>query len=72
MQFSAFANAYLHILDPVNPSATEVRKIEAQMAGVPVGSHVYIGKKQYTVSRVWLALDDEDGEDGVHLQLAPI
>ncbi len=43
MQFSAFSSAYLHILDPVNPAATEVRKIEAQMAGVPVGSHVYIG-----------------------------
>ena len=71
MQFSAFSSAYLHILDPVNPAATEVRKIEAQMAGVPVGSHVYIGQKQYTVSRV-LALDDDDGEDGVHLQLAPI
>jgi hypothetical protein len=71
MQYS-FQNAYLHILDPVNPAATEVRKIEAHLAGVPVGSHVYIGPKQFKVSQVWLALDDDDGEDGVHLRLEPI
>jgi hypothetical protein len=72
MQLGAFPHAYLHIPDPVNPMASEVRKVELNLAGFPVGSHVYIGPQRFEVSQVWLSLDDDDGEDGIHLRLGPI